>query len=307
MELIRGVYNLKPHHRGCVATIGNFDGVHLGHQALINALKEQAEKLHVPSVVIIFEPQPQEYFAATQAWPRLTRLREKLVALQQCDIDRVLCLRFDRDLAKLTAEQFVQKILIDGLAVRGMTLGDDFHFGYQRAGDIELLRQFGAQQHFEVVQMATLKINGQRVSSRRVREVLSSGELVMAKQLLGRSYTMFGRVTHGDQRGRILGFPTANIYLRRQASPILGVYAVTVTGIKDESVQGVANIGNRPTVDGSKTLLEVHLFDFNENIYGRHVQVTFLHKLRDEQRFENFELLKAQIFRDAEAARTYFF
>lgn len=306
MELIRGAHNLRPRHRGCVATIGNFDGVHLGHQAVLGQLGEQADERRLPAVVITFEPQPQEYFAPQQALPRLTRLREKVQALRRLRVDRVLCLRFDARLAAMPAPAFIQDLLVDGLDVRYLVVGDDFRFGHQRAGDFAMLQAAGRAQGFPVVNMHTFEIDGARVSSTRIRQALAAGDLALAEQLLGRPYRMSGRVAHGDRRGRTIGFPTANIHLHRKAAPVQGVYAVELFGVAGEPWRGVANVGSRPTVCGLRSLLEVHLFDFDGDLYGAHVHVDFLHKLRPEQRFESFAALQAQIQRDAEQARAYF-
>ncbi len=310
MELIRGLYNLRPCHRGCVATIGNFDGVHLGHQAVLGQLAEQADELGLPLVVITFEPYPQEFFAPEgESPPRLTRFREKLQALRRYGVDRVLSLRFDHPLSQMSAEAFIQQLLVDGLDVRYLVVGDDFHFGHQRRGDIAMLRTAGEQHGFQVVEMHTFEVDGARVSSTRVREALSAGELNRAAQLLGRSYRMSGRVVQGDQRGRTIGFPTANIHLHRRVTPLRGVYAVEMFGLSNDlalPVKGVANIGHRPTVNGTRCQLEVHLFDFDREIYGEYVQVEFVARLRDEQRFESFEDLKVQIERDASQARALF-
>ncbi|MDH5324205.1 MAG: bifunctional riboflavin kinase/FAD synthetase [Gammaproteobacteria bacterium] len=306
MELIRGLHNLREQHRHCVATIGNFDGVHLGHQAVIDQCLEKAVQLGLPCVVISFEPQPQEFFRKDQAPPRLTRLREKLQALKPHHLDRVLCLRFDDHLAGLSAAEFVDTVLVQGLDVKYLVVGDDFRFGKDRSGDFAFLQSSGAAAGFEVCNTRSFLRDGERVSSTRIRQALEQGDFMLAQQLLGRPYGMCGRVAHGDKRGRTIGFPTANIYLHRCNTPVLGVYAVLMTGLGGEARQGVANIGNRPTVDGQRTLLEVHLFDFDAEIYGVYVEVLFIQKIRSEQRFESFEALKQQIHKDAVAARAIF-
>ncbi len=306
MELIRGFHSLQPRHRGCVATIGNFDGVHLGHQAVLGQLAEAAGRFGLPTVVITFEPQPQEYFGAAAQAPRLSRLREKLQALRRYAVDRVVCLPFNAALAQLTAQQFIQRLLVDGLAVRYLVVGDDFRFGRGREGDFAMLKAAGQRHGFQVVSMHSFCVDGERVSSTRVREALGRGDMATAAKLLGRGYRMSGRVARGEQLGRQLGFPTANIHLHRQAIPVRGVFAVEMFGIEGEPLAGVANVGVRPTVDGSRTLLEVHLFDFDQQIYGRYVEVVFLHKLRDEVRFASLDALKQQIGLDAVAARDYF-
>lgn len=310
MELIRGLYNLRACHHGCVATIGNFDGVHLGHQAVLGQLSEQADELGLPLVVITFEPYPQEFFAPDgESPPRLTRFREKLQALRRYGVDRVLSLGFDKALSQMSAEYFIEQLLVEGLGVRYLVVGDDFRFGHRRRGDIDMLRSAGERRGFQVVEMHTFEVGGERVSSTRVREALSAGKLEYAAQLLGRSYRMSGRIVHGDQRGRTIGFPTANIHLHRRVTPLRGVYAVEMFGLLDDvasPVKGVANIGHRPTVDGTRCQLEVHLFDFDREVYGEYVQVEFITRLRDEKRFDSFADLKAQIGLDAAQARALF-
>ncbi len=310
MELIRGLYNLRPHHRGCVATIGNFDGVHLGHQAVLGQLSEQADELGLPLVVITFEPYPQEFFSPTGESPsRLTRFREKLQVLSCYGVDRVLSLGFDQALSQMSAEAFIERLLVSGLNVSYLVVGDDFRFGYRRQGDVAMLQAAGEKYGFQVVGMRTFEVDGARVSSTRVREALAAGELSRAAQLLGRPYRISGRVVHGDQRGRTIGFPTANIHLHRRVTPLRGVYAVEMLGLLGDAespVKGVANIGHRPTVNGTRCQLEVHLFDFDREIYGEYVQVEFIKRLRDEKCFDSFPELKAQIELDAAQARALF-
>jgi len=266
MELIRGLHNLRPRHHGCVVTIGNFDGIHLGHQAVLGQLSEKSAELGLSSAVITFEPHPQEFFAADKVPPRLTRFREKLQALRRYAADRVLCLNFNRALAEMPAQEFIRKVLVEGLGVRHLVVGDDFRFGHKRRGDLAMLKEAGERDGFQVINMHTFNVDGSRVSSTRIRKALAAGDLATAGKLLGRSYRMSGRVVHGDQRGRTIGYPTANIYLHRRATPLLGVYAVEVFGLDKEPLKGVANIGMRPTVNGRTCLLEVYIFDFSENI-----------------------------------------
>jgi len=307
MQVIRGLHNLRPRHRGCVATIGNFDGVHLGHQAVFRHLREKAAELDLPSVVITFEPQPLEYFSPQTAPARLTRLREKLLALRESNIDRVVILEFGRRLADMSSYTFVEEFLFHGLGVRYLFVGDDFRFGKGRAGDIDLLRQAGRRHGFGVENMNTYALDQERVSSTRIRDALTRGDLETARQCLGRPYRICGRVAHGDQRGRSIGFPTANLDLHRRVSPLRGVYAVLVDGLGEALRPAVANIGTRPTVAGdTRYLLEVHLFDFSAEIYGEHLEVEFCRKLRDERRFESFEQLRQQIVRDVRTAREFF-
>jgi len=307
MQVIRGLHNLRSEHRGCVATIGNFDGVHLGHRAVFRHLKEKALDLSLPTTVVTFEPQPWEFFAPEQAPARLTRMREKLQALKDNGIDRVVLLEFGHKLAAMPAQEFVEELLVIGLGVRYLLIGDDFRFGQGRTGDIDLLQRIGQEQGFGVENMNTFAMGEERVSSTRIRQALAQGDLEQAERNLGRPYRICGRVAHGDERGRTIGFPTANINLHRRVSPLRGVYAVLVHGLGTTPLTGVANIGTRPTVEGDpRYLLEVHLFDFKRQIYGEHVQVEFRLKLRDEKRFESFEALRQQIQRDVEAAQAFF-
>lgn len=308
MRLIRGLHNLRPQDQGCVATIGNFDGVHLGHRAVFRRLLDTGRQLGLPATVITFEPQPLEFFAPEAAPPRLTRLREKLKALCESGIERVMLLDFGPRLAAMGAPDFVRRLLINGLGVRYLLVGDDFRFGRGRGGDYGLLAAMGrdaAAGGFQVENLHTITHGEERISSTRIREALARGDLEQARHLLGRPYRMQGRVGHGDKRGRTIGFPTANIDLRRRVVPVRGVYAVRVCGLAGAPLAGVANIGTRPTVDGGSYRLEVHLFDFAGDIYGRHLEVEFRLKLRDERRFGSFEELRAQIAIDATTARQF--
>ncbi|MDJ0738207.1 MAG: bifunctional riboflavin kinase/FAD synthetase [Gammaproteobacteria bacterium] len=304
MLLIRGLHNLRAEHRDCVATIGNFDGVHIGHQAVLAALTARARDAGLPSLVIIFEPQPMEFFRPEQAPARLTRLREKLEAIAGCGIDRVLLVRFDAAFAAVGAEDFVRGVLVDKLGIRHLYVGDDFRFGSGRVGDFAMLERMGAEHGFVVESLATVAEDGERISSTRVREALQAGDLAHAARCLGRRYRIAGRVAHGNKRGRTIGFPTMNIGLLRRSTPLRGVYAVLVYCLDDRPLPGVANIGSRPTLDGDdRLLLEVHLFDYDADVYGRHVEVDFVARIRDEHKFESFDALRAQIGRDVERAR----
>jgi len=306
MELIRGLQNIRPKHHGCVATIGNFDGVHLGHQAVLGQLAEKAAELCLPTTLITFEPQPMEYFMPDKVPARLTRFREKMLALQRYSVDRVCCLSFNDKLAKLTAEDFIEQVLVEKLGVKYLVVGDDFRFGMNRAGNFEMLVNAGKQCGFQVVSMHTFEIDAERVSSTRIRKALEKGDMSVAEKLLGRRYRMSGRVAHGEKLGRELGFPTANIHLHRQASAIQGIFVVEVFGLDDEPLQGVASVGTRPTVNETKALLEVFLLDFDQDIYGRHIQVSFLKKLRDEEKFNSLDELKEKIQWDVDQAQAYF-
>ena len=307
MELIRGQHNLRPRHRGCVATIGNFDGVHLGHQAILNQLAEPSSQLGLPRLVITFEPQPQEFFAGPAAPPaRLMRLREKLLALDGLGIERVLCLEFDHRLAALPAQRFIEDLLVERLGVRYLVVGDDFRFGHRRTGDFAMLVEAGQRHGFTVSNTHSYLLDGERVSSTRVRQALAQGDLELAMRLLGRPYDLCGRVAYGDQRGRTIGFPTANLHLHRRVTPVYGVYAVLMSGRALPPWPGIANVGRRPTVQGTRERLEVHLLDYRGDLYGQHAKVDFLHYLRPEQRFESLDALRLQIQRDEQSARAYF-
>lgn len=304
MELIRGIHNLKTNHHGCVLTIGNFDGVHLGHQQVLNQVSEQAAARGLPSAVMTFEPQPLELFAPNKAPARLTRLRDKFVQLSKLNIDRLLCVNFNAHFANLSAEQFIRDLLVTKLGVKFLVVGDDFCFGKGRSGNFAMLQQAGKQYGFEVVSTQSFCLQQQRVSSTAIRAALASDDLAAASTMLGRQYSINGRVSHGRKLGRTIGFPTANIPLKRCVSPVSGVYVVEAHGL-DQPLGGVANIGQRPTVNGVRQQLEVHLFDFHGNLYGKQLEVTLLHKLRDEHKFESFDALKQQIELDAEAARVW--
>ncbi|WP_440997275.1 bifunctional riboflavin kinase/FAD synthetase [Arhodomonas sp. SL1] len=305
MELIRGSHNLLPWHHGCVATIGNFDGVHRGHHAVISRLHEQARARGLPATVVTFEPHPLEYFVPERAPPRITGLRDKLNALAECGVDRVLCLRFGPAIANMPAEAFIDELLVRRLGIEFLMVGDDFRFGHRRRGDFEMLRQAGPERGFEVERMPTVADGESRISSTRLREALAVGDLASAEHLLGRPYRISGRVSRGDAIGRELGWRTANIRFRRVRPAVHGVFAVTVEGL-GPSRRGVASVGTRPTVNGRATLLETHLFDFDADIYGTHISVTFRAFLRGEERFESMEALREQIAADAADARAWF-
>ncbi|MGC9422366.1 bifunctional riboflavin kinase/FAD synthetase [Vibrio sp.] len=305
MELIRGIHNIKPHHHGCVLTIGNFDGVHLGHQKVLSQVSKQAKYLNLPSVVMTFEPQPMELFLKERAPARLTRLRDKFVQLGKLELDRLLCVNFNHHFANLEAQAFIRDLLVTQLGVKFLVVGDDFRFGQGRKGDFAMLRQAGKEYGFEVVNTHSFCVEQARVSSTLIREALAADELPLAASMLGRNYSISGRVSHGRKLGRTIGFPTANIPLKRCVSPVSGVYVVQAYGLGECPIGGVANVGQRPTVNGVRQQLEVHLFNFQGNLYGKQLEVALLHKLRDERKFESFEVLKQQIELDAEAARVW--
>ncbi len=306
MQLIRGLAHLKPFVDGCVLTIGNFDGLHLGHRAVIKKLVARGEALGLPVVIMIFEPQPLEYFLKDNEPSRLSALRDKVIQFSGLPVDYLLIARFNRQFANVDAEQFIDEILLKKLNIKHLVIGDDFHFGKARGGNFALLKAKGRSHGFSVEDTGSYVIEDYRVSSTLIRDALAAGDLAQAERLLGHSYSICGRVAHGDKRGRTLGYPTANIRLFRKNTPVNGVFAVTMTGIGDKEVLGIANVGTRPTVDGSsKVLLETHLFDFNHEIYGRYVEVHFKHKIRDEMRFASVEQLKAQIVLDVTEAKAW--
>jgi riboflavin kinase / FMN adenylyltransferase len=303
VEFIRGLHNIRPHHAACVATIGNFDGVHIGHQKVLANLIAQAKQLNLPSLLITFEPLPQEYFLEKKAPARLSRLREKLILLEQYGVDRVLCLRFNAALANLEAENFVADILVNKLGVRYLIVGDDFRFGKKRAGDFRFLQEMGKQYNFQVAATETVLLDKERVGSSRIRAALACGDLQSAAQWLGRPYCMSGHVVHGNKLGRELGFPTINIPLPQLVIPLRGIFAVKIHGLAETPLLGAASIGSRPAVDGKRDWLEVNIFDFNQEIYGRFVWVEFVQKLRDELNFNSLEKLKTQIAKDVTRAK----
>lgn len=303
MQFVRYPHFSDPAGTGCVATIGNFDGVHLGHRAVLAQLAADARKLGLPAAVILFEPQPLEFFAPDTAPARLTTLREKLAQLGALSIDRVVCLRFGARLAALSPRDFVEQVLLRGLGVRRIVVGSDFRFGHRRAGDVALLGALASGAGFEIEPAHTVEQAGARISSSRVRELLAAGELDAAAGLLGRRYAMSGRVVRGAARGRELGFPTANIDLSRRRPPLQGIFAVRVAGLNGGLHAGVASIGTRPVFGGGHLLLEVHLFDFADVIYGRRIEVEFVRRLRGELNFASAAALQAQMRTDAEQAR----
>jgi riboflavin kinase/FMN adenylyltransferase len=307
MQLIRGLAHVAPLRQGCVLTIGNFDGLHLGHQVVIEKLLQHGKRLQLPVVVMIFEPQPLEYFLTANAPSRLTRLREKVLQFSQFPIDQLLIVKFNREFANYEAESFIQHILVEQLQVNYLVIGDDFHFGKARRGNAAMLQEKGKALGFKVEYTSSYRFHKRRISSTLIRDALEAGQLSLAEKWLGRAYSICGRVIHGDKRGRILGFPTANVELFRKNTPIQGVFAVTITGIKSGEFQGIANVGTRPTVDHQlKIILEIHLFNFNQDIYGHYIEIHFHHKLRDEIRFQSLIELKSQIEKDVIEAKSFF-
>ena len=304
MRITHGFNAPGTHH---AVTIGNFDGLHLGHQAMLARLQDVARTRGLPSCVLSFEPHPREFFAPEQAPARLSSLREKAECLQQLGIDRLHVFRFDRAFSALTAEAFIEQVLGRTLQARYVLVGDDFRYGAKRAGDFALLESLGQPLGFDAEFLPTVEIAGERASSTAVRNALAAGELEHATRLLGRPYSISGRVVHGDKLGRDIGFPTANIQLRHNRPPLMGIFAVELYGLNGTPLAGVASLGKRPTVKSPDAVpvLEVHLFDFNADIYGRRVRVSFLHKLRDEEKYPDLDSLVAQIKRDVDNAKHY--
>ncbi len=305
MKLIRGLNSSKTKaDEACVATIGNFDGLHLGHQKIITKLKDKALELDLPSTVISFEPLPAEYFMPNPP-ARIYPMRDKIRLLNSLGVDQYVCLSFNESFANMEAETFVEDILLDKLGVQYLAVGDDFRFGHKRKGDFQLLKTMGAQRGMEVSDTDTCELDGERVSSTRIRKLLETGKIQEANRLLGFTYQLSGRVRHGDKRGRTIGFPTLNMRLLNHIAPAKGVYAVKVHGLEKLPLDGVANLGTRPTVQGVENRLETHLFDFNKDVYGKTVCVEPVKFIREEKKFDSFDDLKEQILIDVEQAKKY--
>ena len=306
--LIRDLQRSRLIDRRSVVTIGSFDGVHLGHQAILRRVIDQAEQLGSSAVAMTFEPQPQEYFSAQTAPPRLMRLREKIEALLDFGMDTVVCLRFNEGLRKLTAEQFVRDVLVGGVNTQHLIVGDDFRFGCDRKGDFQMLVNMGGELGFTVQETQTIEVEQQRISSTLVRQRLEESNFRQVSALLGRPFAITGKVTYGQQLGRKLGFPTANVNLNRFRAPLAGVYAVLVDieGVGSR-LRGAANVGVRPTIgDKVKPILEVHLLNFNQQIYGRRISVEFVHKVRDEKQFASLDDLSTSIRDDVTIIEQWF-
>ncbi len=307
MELIRGLHNLRPRHRGCVATIGAFDGVHAGHQSVLKPLLAKGRELNLPTVVIVFEPLPREYFAPMQAPARLMSFREKFEALRALGVDRVLRIRFNNAFRSKSADEFIDQVFIKGLDVRYLVVGDDLRFGHDRKGDYELLRKVGLSNNFDVVNTSTLEVEDERVSSTRIRQALAAGDFALTEELYGRPFSISGKVVYGRQLGRTLGAPTANLQLHRLRAPLSGVYAAEVFGATDRPEPAVVNIGTRPTVDeGIKAILEAHLLDFKGSLYGKTITVVFKQKIREEKKFDSLDDLQRNIQADLMVGRKFF-
>lgn len=302
MELVRGLHNLSHSHKGCVLTIGKFDGVHLGHQAVLHQLKQRAAALNLPCVVMVFEPQPEEVFMPDSAPARLSTFRDKASLLASLGIQRLICIRFNEAFAAQTPETFIHDLLVTQLGVQFLVVGDDFKFGCKREGDFAMLQRAGQTEGFDVVSTASFRLKDNRISSTAIRQALSNNDFALTKSMLGRDFSFSGKVIHGNKKGRTIGFPTANLLVNRVRTPIRGVFAVKVN-IQSISYVGVANIGCRPTINGERLQLEVHIFDFDKHIYGQRIDVAPVFKIREERKFASFEDLKKQILLDTHTAK----
>ena len=307
MQLIRGIHNLRPEFRGCVVTIGNFDGVHRGHACLLERAKARAAELGVSTCVVTFEPHSKEYFAPAKAPARLTDLRGKVAALEGFGVERVLVLRFDRELAGLAPDAFIERVLVAGLDARHVVVGHDFAFGKGAAGGIEDLQRKGAELGFGAEEVAELRgSDGEVVGSTAIRAALADGDLATAERLLGRPYSLCGRVVRGDRIGTDIGFPTANLHTHHHRLPLAGVFAGRLHGAGLDGRPAAVNVGYRPTFAGADVRVEAHLLDYAGDLYGARVELTFEARLRAEERFDDVEALKAQIAEDVRAARAHF-
>jgi riboflavin kinase / FMN adenylyltransferase len=302
MELIRGLHNIKK-QSGCILTIGNFDGVHLGHQEILKKLVYRSKKMGLPSLVVSFSVTPETFFGRPKA--RLSSFRDKHLFLESMEVDKHLLIRFNKDFSELSASSFIDQVLVEKIGVKHCFIGDDFRFGKDRLGDFSMLKQASHENNFTIEKLNSILLDGLRVSSSAVRNFLTEGNFNGAEKFLGRPFSISGKVAHGDKLGRTIGFPTANISIHRKLSPVLGVYSVLIK-LKSKTYNGVCNVGKRPTLGGNKTLLEVFIFDFNKEIYGDYVTVIFKQKCREEKKFESFDELKTQIKKDVEKSRLFF-
>ena len=306
LTFVQNLKSLNPGLRESAVSIGSFDGVHLGHQAVLRELLQQAELNGLSSVAMTFEPQPREYFNESRAPARLMKLREKVEVLSFLGIDRVVCLKFNKVLRALSAQDFIIRVLVEGLRVKHLIVGDDFRFGCDRSGDFSMLHDFGEAYGFSVKTTDTFESHGERISSTLVRRIISEGDFTRAAELLGRPFEIKGRVVHGKKLGRQLGFPTANLNINRLRAPLSGVYAVLVK-TESEIFEGAANIGTRPTIGNlDRPLLEVHIFNFKRDIYGSFLRVEFLHKIRDELKFSDLGSLATRIRQDMDQIQKWF-
>jgi riboflavin kinase / FMN adenylyltransferase len=303
MELVRGLHNVGARHRGCVLTIGAFDGIHRGHQEMIRVVRGHAAALGLPATLLSFEPTPREFFAKATPPGRLTRFREKYEALRAQQVDRFVCLRFDERLRSMTADQFIDDVLVGALGVRHVVVGRGFKFARNMSGNVDTLRAAGLRCNFEVTEVPPFEVDGERVSSSLIRAALEAGDMARAAKFLGRPYRMTGKVIVGSKLGRKLGFPTANLRPLRRATPLAGIFAIRVSGAGLRDAPGVASLGTRPAVNGKELLLEAHVFDFDGDLYRQYLHVDFIARLRDERWFASVDELVEQIKVDAAHAR----
>ncbi len=306
MEFIRGEHNIAARHYGCVASVGNYDGLHPGHQQVIGSLVEHGRHLSLPVLIVSFEPHPMEFFVPDAAPPRLMTVREKFEAMQELEVDRFCCLRFNHRLANTEPEVFVEDLLIAKLGVKHIVVGDDFRFGRNRRGNFAMLNSICLRHGVEVGRMQTLEMAGERVSSSRIRECLKMGHIAQANQLLGRDYSISGRVIRGDGNAKNWGFATANVRIEVPKPAVAGIFAAMVDLPGNATWPAAASLGTKPTVGGTQPVLEVHLLDFNANLYGQRVRVRFQKKLRDEIKFPSIEKMCQQIQQDILQTREYF-
>lgn len=301
MDFIRGIKNLRSVHHGCVLTIGKFDGIHLGHQHILTRLLAKAKALTLPATAMIFEPQPEEFFAPDKCPARLSHWRDKYDQFAKLGIDRLLCVGFDSALANQSPEAFVKTVLVDGLGVRYLVVGDDFRFGKERAGDFAFLVDAGREFGFEVVNTQSFKLEDNRISSSIIRRHIEEGDFELAAQMLGRPYSISGKVVHGQKNGRTIGFPTANVPIKVKRCAVNGVFLTKIT-LSKGVFWGMTNVGSRPTLNGKETRLEVHIFDFDSDLYGQRIEVEFVKRLRSEIKFPSFEALQKRISLDEQQA-----
>lgn len=304
MHLFRDITGPQVAPRGSVVCIGAFDGVHLGHRAVLGRVHERAAALNLSAAVVSFEPLPREYFSRSRPVPRLSSAREKIAQCMLSDIDAMLVLRFDAQLAAMSAHAFVERVLVERLGAREVWVGEGFRFGHARSGDLALLETLGRQYGFTAHALQPVVLEGERISSSAIRDALAGGSFELAAHWLGRPFTIGGHVVRGQQLGRKLGYPTANVRLGTRTSPVVGIFAVRVHGIGQTPLPGVASLGVRPTINGKEPLLEAHLFDFDGDLYGKRIQVEFVEKLREEEKFSDLDAMVQQIHRDAAQART---
>jgi riboflavin kinase/FMN adenylyltransferase len=303
MKIVRGLTNACPSDRGCVLTIGNFDGMHLGHEAIVGHLAARGREHGLPTAMLTFEPNPREYFDPANAPARLMRLRDKAARLAELGLDRLILLKFDERLRAWDGNEFIERVLVEALGVRHVVIGNAFRFGKGRSGTVDLLREAGRRHGYEVDEVQAVQVDGERVSSTRIRAALARGDMATVRKLLGRDYRMTGRVMEGRRLGRTLGYATANLRLHRRVSPVAGVFAVRVHGIDGGTRPGVASVGTRPTVGSGEVLLEAHVFDWQGDLYGRYLGVDFVAKLRDESKFPDIDTLVERMHVDARQAR----